>query len=74
MLRRFLLVGVFVVIQPGSIQQLAYATFIALLYLAVQLTAAPFILLLSFIQENLRATQAQDAAAEQIQALVYRNH
>ena len=42
MLRRFLLVGVFVVIQPGSIQQLAYATFVTLFYLAVQLMAAPF--------------------------------
>ena len=42
MMRRFLLVGVFVVIQPGSIQQLAYATFVTLLYLAVQLMAAPF--------------------------------
>ena len=42
MLRRFLLVGAFVVIQPGTIQQLAYATFLSLLFLAIQLTASPF--------------------------------
>ena len=42
MLRRFLLVGIFVVIEPGTIQQLAYATFASLFYLAIQLTASPF--------------------------------
>ena len=42
MLRRFLLVGVFVIVHPGTIQQLAYATFVTLLYLAIQLTASPF--------------------------------
>ena len=42
MLRRFILVGVFVVIQPGSIEQLSFATFITLLYLAIQLAASPF--------------------------------
>ena len=42
MLRRFFLVGVFVIVQPGSIEQLAYAAFITLLYLAIQLTASPF--------------------------------
>ena len=42
MMRRFILVGVFVVVQPGTIEQLAYGAFIALLYLAIQLTAKPF--------------------------------
>ena len=42
MLRRFLLIGVFVVVRPGSIQQLAYATFVTLIYLAIQLVASPF--------------------------------
>ena len=42
MLRRFILVGVFVVVKPGSIEQLAFAACITLLYLAFQLTASPF--------------------------------
>ena len=42
MMRRFVLVGVFVVVQPGSVEQLAYGSFVSLLYLAIQLTAKPF--------------------------------
>ena len=42
MLRRLLLVGVFVVIKPGSVEQLAYATLVNILYLAIQMNASPF--------------------------------
>ena len=42
MLRRLLLVGVFVVIKPGSVEQLAYATIVNILYLAIQMSASPF--------------------------------
>ena len=42
MLRRLLLVGVFVVINPGSVEQLAYATLVSVLYLAIQSIASPF--------------------------------
>lgn len=42
MLRRLLLVGVFVLIKPGSIEQLASASLVALAFLSIQLTAAPF--------------------------------
>ena len=42
MLRRFLLVGVFVVIKQGSVEQLAYAMLVTLVYLPIQVTAAPF--------------------------------
>ena len=38
MLRRLVLVGVFVVIRPGTIEQLAYGTVAALVYLTVQVS------------------------------------
>ena len=40
--RRFLLVGYFVVVEPGSVDQLSYGTTVSLLYLVIQLSAAPF--------------------------------
>jgi hypothetical protein len=42
MFRRFLLVGLLSIVQPGSILQLVLATLVSLLYLTVQLQAAPF--------------------------------
>ena len=42
MLRRLVLVGVFVVVKPGSIEQLAFATFVVILYLVLQLMTSPF--------------------------------
>ena len=42
MLRRLLLVGAFVVVRQGSIEQLAYGNLVALVYLCVQVSAAPF--------------------------------
>ena len=42
MLRRFILVGVFVVIEQGTVVQLAYATLFTLLYLTIQVKASPF--------------------------------
>lgn len=42
MLRRLLLVGIFVIIQPGSVEQLAYATLASILYLTFQVHASPF--------------------------------
>ena len=42
MLRRFLLVGVFVVIQQGTVVQLAYATLFTLLYLVVEMKVSPY--------------------------------
>ena len=42
MLRRFVLVGAFVVFRQGSVEQLAYATFTTQLYLAIQMMASPF--------------------------------
>lgn len=45
MSRRFLLVGFFIVVPlegQGTIEQLAYATFVAQLFLVLQANAAPF--------------------------------
>ena len=42
MLRRFLLVGVFVVVRQGTVEQLAYGALVAILYLVIQLQAAPY--------------------------------
>ena len=42
MLRRFLLVGLFSIVRPGSIAQLVAATMFCVLYLTIQLQAAPF--------------------------------
>merc|ERR1719409_400099 len=42
MLRRFLLVGFFVMVKQGSIEQLVYGTLVSLLYLAAQLIAQPY--------------------------------
>ena len=42
MLHRFLLVGVLVTVEQGSLEQLAYGTLVALLFLVVQLFASPF--------------------------------
>lgn len=42
MLRRFILVGALVVYKQGSVEQIAYAALVALVYLAVQITATPF--------------------------------
>lgn len=41
-LRRFLLVGVAVLVSPGSITQLVVATVVSLVYLIVQMQARPF--------------------------------
>lgn len=40
--RRFLLVGLFVVIQPGSMLQIVLATVVCVLYLLIQTLAAPY--------------------------------
>ena len=40
--RKFLLVGLFVTIEPGSITQISIATIICAVYLLVQLQAKPF--------------------------------
>ena len=42
MLRKFLLVGLFVTVQPGSIMQIAVGTIVAATYLMVQLQANPY--------------------------------
>ena len=42
MLRRFVLVGVFVIVRPGSIEQLAWGALTALVYCAIQVSASPF--------------------------------
>ena len=42
MMRKFLLVGLFVCIEPGSITQIAMATIVTAVYLLVQLNAKPF--------------------------------
>jgi hypothetical protein len=42
MFRRFMLVGLLSIVQPGSILQLLLATLVSLLYLTLQLQAAPF--------------------------------
>jgi len=42
MLRKFLLVGLFVTFQPGSILQITLATIVCATYLMVQLQAAPY--------------------------------
>jgi len=42
MLRRFLLVGIFVTVRQGSIEQLTYGAITALLFLALQVKAAPY--------------------------------
>ena len=42
MVRRFALVGVFVIIDPGTVRQLAHATLLTVIYLAIQLTVSPF--------------------------------
>ena len=43
MLRKFLLVGVFVVVEPGSILQISLGTIVCAVFLMVQLQAAPYI-------------------------------
>ena len=40
--RRFLLVGYFVIVEPGSINQLSYGTTVSLIYLVLQQAASPF--------------------------------
>ena len=42
MLRRFLLVGVLVMCEQGSLEQIAYGTLVALVYLTIQTIASPF--------------------------------
>lgn len=42
MLRRFCLVGLFSILNPGTIEQLVYATLFSILYLVVQLQANPY--------------------------------
>ena len=42
MLRKFLLVGLFVTIKPGSIMQIALATIVTAVFLLVQLQAKPY--------------------------------
>ena len=42
MMRRFILVGLFVVVKQGSIEQMAYATAATVFYLAIQMKASPF--------------------------------
>ena len=42
MTRRLLLVGIFVIVNPGSIEQLAYATITSVLFLTIQTTASPY--------------------------------
>ena len=42
MSRRFLLVGVYVTVRQGTIEQLLYGSFTALLYLALQVQATPY--------------------------------
>ena len=46
MMRKFLLVGLFVTFQPGSILQIALATVVSATYLMVQLQAARLLTLL----------------------------
>lgn len=43
MTRRFLLVGLFVIIKPGSILQIALAAFISVFYLVFQMQAQPYL-------------------------------
>lgn len=42
MLRRFILVGVLVVVRQGSIEQLAYGTVVAIMFLSIQTAASPY--------------------------------
>ena len=42
MARRFVLVGVFITVRQGSIEQLVYGTLVALVYMMVQLVAMPY--------------------------------
>ena len=42
MFRRFVLVGVLVVVKQGTVEQLAYGTLAALVYFAIQLNCSPF--------------------------------
>ena len=42
MARRFVLVGVFITVRQGSIEQLIYGTLVALVYLMIQLVAMPY--------------------------------
>ena len=42
MLRKFLLVGLFVVIEPGSVTQIALATIVTAVFLLVQLQSKPY--------------------------------
>ena len=42
MLRRFVLVGIFVTVRQGSVEQLAYALLTTLLYMTLQLKVAPY--------------------------------
>ena len=42
MLRKFLLVGLFVTIQPGSITQIALATIVCAIFMLVQLQSKPY--------------------------------
>ena len=42
MLRRFLLVGIFVVVEPGKVMQIVAGTIVCGVYLLVQLQAKPY--------------------------------
>ena len=42
MLRRFLLVGLFVTLAPGSITQITVGTIVCAIYLMIQLQARPY--------------------------------
>ena len=42
MLRRFMLVGVFVIVKQGSVDQIAFASLLSSIFLATQTTCAPF--------------------------------
>ena len=42
MLRKFLLIGLFVIVEPGSILQISVGTITSAMYLMVQLRADPY--------------------------------
>ena len=42
MFRRFLLVGILVTVKQGSVEQIAYAALISMVYMALQISASPF--------------------------------
>lgn len=43
MLRRFVLVGLLVIVNQGSVEQLAYGTLASMVYVVLQMNCAPFL-------------------------------